>query len=131
MEKKSIFENIADLKSNLGVYVESKLSYFGLTAFEKAVKAITVIAANGFVLLLMWMSLIFFSGAVAFYIGNRMDSLATGMLIVGGFYFVVALILFFLRTAIFSPIIIKILNNVFFNDDDDDDNDADHHNAKK
>ena len=122
MEKNSIFENISELKENLRLYLETKLSYYGLTAFEKAVKILTVITGNGFILMVMWMALIFFSGAVAFYIGTLLDSTELGLLIISGTYFLLGMILILFRKRIFSPIIIKLLVNVFFKDDDEDEN---------
>jgi hypothetical protein len=120
MEKNPFFENISELKENLRLYLETKLSYYGLTAFEKAVKILTVITGNGFILLVMWMALIFFSGAVAFYIGTLLDSNVLGLLIISGAYFLLGIILIIFRNRIFSSIIIKLLLNVFFKDDDEE-----------
>jgi hypothetical protein len=120
MEKNPFFENISELKENLRLYLETKLSYYGLTAFEKAVKILTVITGNGFILLVMWMALIFFSGAVAYYIGSLLDSNELGLLIISGAYFLLGIILIIFRNRIFSSIIIKLLLNVFFKDDDEE-----------
>jgi hypothetical protein len=120
MEKNPIFDNISELKENLRLYLETKVSYYGITAFEKAVKVLTIITGNGFILLVMWIALIFFSGAVALYIGNLLQSIELGLLIVGGAYFLLGMILILFRNQIFSPVIIKILVNILFKDDDDD-----------
>ncbi len=122
MEKKSLFENISELKENLMLYLETKLSWYGITGFEKAVKALTVLASNGFVLLVMWISLIFVSAAAAIYIGRLLESTELGLLIIGGFYFLLGIIFFTWRKQIFSRIVIRILVNVFFQDDDDHNN---------
>lgn len=122
MEKNPIFENISELKENLRIYLETKVSYFGLTAFEKAVKVLTVITGNGFILMVMWIALIFFSGAVALYIGTLLDSNELGLLIISGAYFLLGMILILFRKRIFSPIIIKLLVTVFFKDDDEEEN---------
>ncbi len=119
MEKKSFFENISELKENLKLYLESKVSYYGITAFEKVVKALTVLTGIGFVLLVIWIALIFFSGAVALYVGNLLESIELGLLIVGGFYIFLGILLSIFKTQIFSALVIKILGNVFFKDDDD------------
>jgi hypothetical protein len=120
MEKNPIFDNISELKENLRLYLETKVSYYGITAFEKAVKILTIITGNGFILMVMWIALIFFSGAVALYIGSLLQSLELGLLIVGGSYFLLGMIFILFRNQIFSPIIIKILVNILFKDDDDD-----------
>ncbi|MFN2394516.1 MAG: phage holin family protein [Bacteroidales bacterium] len=119
MENKTIFENISELKENLQQYLETKLSYYGITAFEKAVKILTAVAAQGFVGMLMLIALIFLSAAAAIYIGTLLESTELGLLIVGGFYLLLGLIFYLFRRKIFSSIIIKILVNIFFQDDED------------
>lgn len=120
MENKTIFENISELKENLQQYLETKLSYYGITAFEKAVKMLTAFAAQGFVGMLMLIAFIFLSAAAAIYIGTLLESTELGLLIVGGFYLVLGLIFYLFRRKIFSPIIIKVLVNIFFQDDEDE-----------
>ncbi len=120
MENKTIFENISELKENLQQYLETKLSYYGISAFEKAVKILTALAAQGFVGMLMLIALIFLSAAAAIYIGTILESTELGLLIVGGFYLVLGLIFYVFRKKIFSPIIIKVLVNVFFQDDEEE-----------
>ena len=120
MENKTIFENISELKENLQQYLETKLSYYGISAFEKAVKILTALAAQGFVGMLMLIALIFLSAAAAIHIGTILESTELGLLIVGGFYLVLGLIFYVFRKKIFSPIIIKVLVNVFFQDDEEE-----------
>ncbi len=122
MENKTFFENISDIKDSLRLYLETKISYFGITAFEKSVKMLTALTANGFVILLLWMALMFFSGAGAIYLGNMLESMELGLMIVGGFYIFLSIFFFVFRKKIFSPFIISILVNVLFKDDDDEEN---------
>lgn len=120
METKSILENISGLKENLKAYLETKISYYALQTFEKAVNALTVLVSNGFVILLLWMALIFFSAAAGLYIGRLLESIELGLLIIGGFYLLLGIVFFVFRKQVFSRIIIRILVNVFFKEDEEE-----------
>lgn len=121
MENKTIFENISELKDNLRQYLETRISYYGISAFEKAVKIFTAITSRVFVILLIFVAIIFLSAAAAIYLGNLLESTELGLLIVGGLYLLLGIVFYAFRKKIFSPIIIRSLVDVFFKDDDDGD----------
>ena len=120
MENKTIFENISELKDNLRQYLETRISYYGISAFEKAVKILTAITSRVFVSLLLVIALVFLSAAVAIYLGSILESTELGLLIVGGIYLLLGIVFYAFRKKIFSPIIIRSLADVFFKDDDED-----------
>lgn len=120
MENKTIFENISELKDNLRQYLETRISYYGISAFEKAVKIFTAITSRVFVILLLFVAIIFLSAAAAIYLGNLLESTELGLLIVGGLYLLLGIVFYAFRKKIFSPIIIRSLVDIFFNDDDED-----------
>ncbi|MFN3557540.1 MAG: hypothetical protein ACK4VN_16390 [Bacteroidales bacterium] len=120
MEQKSFFENISEIRESLKTYLETHIAYYGMSALEKTVKALTILISNGFVLLLMGLALIFFSASAALYIGTLLDSIELGLLITGGFYLFLGSVFYAFRTKIFSPIIIKVLVGILFKDDDDE-----------
>ena len=120
MENKNIFENISELKDNLRQYLETRISYYGISAFEKAVKILTAITSRVFVSLLLVIALVFLSAAVAIYLGSILESTELGLLIVGGIYLLLGIVFYAFRKKIFSPIIIRSLADVFFKDDDED-----------
>lgn len=120
MEKKSFFENISEIKENIRDYLETKLSIYLLTGFQKAVKASTVILANSIIFFLFSLSLFFVSAAAAIYIGDLMESTVLGLLVVGGAYLFLGIVVYFFKKQIFSRIIISFLSDVFFKDDDDE-----------
>jgi hypothetical protein len=121
MEKKSFFENISEIKDNVKLYLDAKVSLLILTAFEKAVKALTSFISSTAILLLIVISFFFFSLAGALYIGKLLGSAELGLLIVGGIYLFLGFVFFLFRRQIFSRIIISYLTEVFFKDDDDED----------
>ncbi len=113
-----MLETISELKVNLQKYLETKVSYYGLLAFEKAIKLLTLFVSHGIVLIVLTISLVFLSGAAAIYIGKLIGSFEIGLLIVGGFYFLLGLVLYIFRNKIFSRCIIRTMLKMFFQKDD-------------
>ena len=118
MEEKSFFENISELKENLQKYLETKVSYYGLVAFEKTVKLVVSLVSSTVTLVVLLLALIFFSGAAGLYFGRLLESYELGLLIIGGFYLLLGFVLYSFRKKIFSRCVIKNLSEVFFHDDD-------------
>ncbi len=121
MEKKSFFENISEVKENLLIYLEARLSLLTLVVFQKAAKALTILVTISTVILFISLALLFISGAAVLYIGKLLESYELALLIVGGFYLFLGIVFFFLKNQIFSRLIVRYLVNVFFKDDDTDD----------
>ena len=121
MEGKSFFQNISEFRENLLKYVETHVSYYGLVAFEKAVKLVSSLVSSTVTLLLIMLALIFFSGAAGLYFGKLLQSYELGLLIIGGFYLLLGIVFFIFRKKIFSRVVIKSLGEVFFQDDENQD----------
>jgi len=121
MEGKSFFQNISEFRENLLKYVETHVSYYGLVAFEKAVKLVSSLVSSTVTLLLIMLALIFFSGAAGLYFGKLLQSYELGLLIIGGFYLLLGIVFFIFRKKIFSRVVIKSLGEVFFQDDEKQD----------
>jgi hypothetical protein len=121
MEGKSFFQNISEFRENLLKYVETHVSYYGLVAFEKAVKLVSSLVSSTVTLLLIMLALIFFSGAAGLYFGKLLQSYELGLLIIGGFYLLLGIVFFIFRKKIFSRLVIKSLGEVFFQDDENQD----------
>ncbi len=120
MEGKELLAHIVSLKDNIQKYIETRLSYYGILAFEKAAKALSLLIANLVVAAILLLALLFISGAAAWFLGGLLDSYGFGMLIVGGFYLLLALVFFARRKSIFGRAAIRILLNLFLRDDSTD-----------
>ena len=120
MDGKKVLEHIAGLRDNVRKYLETKISYYGVLAFEKAVKLLGLLIANGVMITLGFLALVFLSGAAALWIAELLDSAVYGMLIVGGFYVLLLLIFSIWRKSIFGTLAIKILQKVFLDEDADE-----------
>jgi hypothetical protein len=121
MDGKSLLEHVSGLQDSLRKYLETKLSYYRLLAFEKAARLITAFLGNGVIIVALLIALLFLSGAGAVYIGTLLESQELGLLITGAFYLLLALVLIIFRNKIFGPFIIRSLADVLFQDDDEDD----------
>lgn len=119
MDGKSLLEHIAGLQDSLRKYLETKLSYYGLLAFEKAAKLLTAFLGNGVIIAALLIALIFLSGAGALYVGSLLGSMELGLLIVGAFFLLLALLMYIFRNRLFGPYIIRSLAEVFFQDDEE------------
>ena len=120
MEGKELLGHIVSLKDNIQKYIETRISYYGILAFEKAAKALSLLMANLAVAAVLLIALLFLSGAAAWFLGGLLDSYGYGMLIVGGFYLLLALVFFVRRKSFFGRVAISILMNVFIQDDSTD-----------
>jgi len=120
MEGKSFFENISELRENLLKFVETKVSYYGLVAFEKSAKLVSSLISSAVIILILFLALIFFSGAAGLYFGYLLKSYLLGLLIVGGFYLLLGIVFIIFRKKIFGRMVIKSLGETFFQDDDEE-----------
>ncbi len=119
MDVRALFEHISGLRENLQKYLETRVSYYGVIAFEKAVRLLTTFIGNSVIIGAFLIALMYLSGAAALYIGSLLESYELGMLIVGGFFLLLTIILRVFRGRIFGPFIISALAEVFFKDDDE------------
>ncbi len=119
MDGKEILGHIASLKDNVRQYLETKISYYGILAFEKAVKLLSMIMANVVIIILLLLALLFLSGAAVMSVDLLLGSTLLGMLIVGGFYLLLALFFLALRKRIFGRMAIKVLLKMFIDEDEE------------
>ncbi len=115
-----MLEHISGLRDNLQKYLETKMSYYGMLAFERAVRLLSLFMGQVVVMLATLLGLLFLSAALSIYLGELLGSHVYGLLIVGGFFLILALMFFSARRKVFSRWAIKTLMGVFFTDDDAD-----------
>ncbi len=119
MDGKELLEHIAGLKDNVRKYLETKISYYGILAFEKAVKLLSLLMAKAVILTTCLIALLFLSGAAALYVGQLLDSLLYGILIVSGFFFLLTFVFLIWQKAIFGRLAIRIMLKIFLDEDAD------------
>jgi len=97
-------------------YIENNVEYYKLRSFKMAMKSTTAILKFSLISLFVVMILFFCSFALAFALGNYLDSYPYGFLIVGGIYLFFTIIVFFMKDKIVEGPILEKFSEIFFND---------------
>lgn len=92
MAFESLINNVEEVLASLKVYAKSNLTYYKLRALQRIVNACSIVFKVLLCLVLILLSLFFFSIAGATLIGRWLDSYVLGFVIIGGFYLLLAVI---------------------------------------
>lgn len=115
---RNVFESInntSDKAVGIGEkYLKDTQDYYKLKIFQQLTVSISMVAKALFIGGLLFIGLIFISFAAALAIGNWIDNIALGYLIVAVFYIILGVILYSNRRAI-NHTIIKKMSPKFFN----------------
>lgn len=114
-----IKEDIREFKLNVYSYIHHSTSYYKIKAFKLMVLSITSMTQLLVVGSMLTIALIFLSFAASIGLGQLLDNLFLGYLIVGGFYLAVAGLLYLNRSQ-FERSIIKKFSESFFDETDDE-----------
>ncbi|WP_339653692.1 phage holin family protein [Flavobacterium frigidarium] len=107
-------ENTDDVQEKMKSFIESNLTYYKLKSFKTSMKATSTVLKFIIILLGICMVLLFFSIALAFGLGNMLDSNTLGFLIVGVIYLMVTVILYLIRDKIIErPLLVKF-SKIFY-----------------
>ena len=108
-------ENTQQIQEETKAYLESTVQYYKLWGFNIAMKSTRMIVRLMLVGFFLMIAFLFGSIAAALAIGNALNSMALGCLIVAGFYFVLVLLLYFLRLKFVERRILRKFSQLFFN----------------
>ena len=117
---KKVKEHVEDLTDDSKAYLKSLLEYYRLDALKKSTKAIATllrIAIKGSLLLLLFM---FLSIGLSFLIGEYVDSVAYGFIIMGGFYLILLIIFAIIAKPVSESFSLKFLYNIINAEDEVD-----------
>ncbi len=113
---KSIKDNFEDLTSTAQTYFASSIAYYKLDFFKKMMK-VAIDASHKLVLaFFLLIALLFISVAASIYIGDLLDSIPLGYVIVGAFYLVLVVISAYTLKPILQRIILARASKSYFND---------------
>ncbi|MGJ8683012.1 MAG: phage holin family protein [Nonlabens sp.] len=116
---KSIKENFTEFTAATQEYIESSISYHKLDLFKKVMKGVVSGSYKlilGFFLLI---ALLFLSVALAIYLGDILESIALGYLIVGGAYLILMFVLSLFLKKYLEKTILRKSSAQFFNENED------------
>jgi|GEM_PF-1093777 len=107
-EKKetSVNEVVDDLAENAQLFIKANIKSLQLEIYERTVNLISSGVSASIIIALLMFALLFVNLGVAQYIGERLDNMSVGYIIVAGFY-VIALIIYLLLRNVFRPNEIK------------------------
>lgn len=108
--------NVEQIQEESKAYIETSLAYYKLWGFKVAMKSTTMIFKFVLIVIFSMMVLLFGSVAAAFAIGNALDSLVYGFLIVAAFYLILAILFMFIKYEIVEGRILRKFSEIFFND---------------
>jgi len=94
-------------------YIETSLELGKLKIFQLVTVSISTIVKMFLIGGFISIGLIFLAFAFAIFLGNYLNNISLGYLIVGLFFFIISLIIFFLRKKIDKKIIRK-MSKIFF-----------------
>ena len=113
--KQTISEIISDIVLNLKTYVTSKIDLYLLTSFEKIGKVFATLLSSIILVLIFFFCLFFITISFALWLGNTLNNMAEGFLIVGAGYFLLAMIFIIFRKSLIDKRIIKNIIKSLFN----------------
>ena len=108
--------NVEQIQGESKAYIETSLAYYKLWGFKVAMKSTTMIFKFVLIAIFSMMVLLFGSVAAAFAIGNALDSLVYGFLIVAAFYLILVILFMFIKYEIVEGRILRKFSEIFFND---------------
>ena len=108
-------ESTNKIQEETKAYVESTVQYYKLWGFKVLVKSTRMIVRFLLLGFFLMIALLFGSIAAALAIGDALDSIALGFLIVAGAYFVLIFLIYFIRLRFVEKQILRNFSKLFFN----------------
>ncbi len=118
MSKKDIINNFEDVKEEFKNYIDNEIEYRKLTIVEKLSRVSVSIISNIIVLYFLLLILLFSSIAAGFYLGDILNSVSLGFIIIAGLYLLILVIIILLKRYIIEKPVIKSFIKLFFQNKD-------------
>jgi Zn-dependent protease with chaperone function len=115
MSDDPFIDSYQDWKKQINDYINGRIELLKLEAAENIARFFSSIATNAVILYFSLLALIFISFALAYFLGDLLQSVSLGFLLTGLFYFVLAAIFYSLRKQIVEKPVIKAVIKLFFN----------------
>lgn len=109
-----------ELKDAVSVYAGLKVRLLKLMAIERAARFLAALSHSLILMLLAFFTILFLFIALGFFLGELLESIALGFLIVGGIYLFCSWCFFMARKGIRLQLTNLFISVIQTNDDDDD-----------
>jgi hypothetical protein len=117
MEEKS---KVDSLLLHAKEYVEERIRLVTLEIHDKVTRTLSGIVMSVIISLLSIFVILFFSFALAWWIGRELEGIYIGFLVVGGFYLLVAILIYVNRDKwIATPVMNIFIKNITANEEKD------------
>lgn len=116
MAFKEVKEELDLLKEHSEAYINTSLQYYKLWGFKVSVKAASQFMTFVLLSLCSMMALLFLSLAAAYALGDALDNLSLGFLLVGVFYVLVTILAYLCRKFLVEKPMLKKLSDIILND---------------
>ncbi len=125
-DPEKIFAYLRDEVSN---YAGLRLRLLKLMAIERAAGFLSALSHSLVLLLLAFFTILFLFIALGFYLGDLLESVALGFLIVGGIYLILTLVFVVAKSGIRMQLMNAFIDALQTNDADDDNDDEENKSA--
>lgn len=118
-------ENFAEktfsgLKNDISTYVETRLELMKLNTYERVAKTMAVFSYGVVLVLLAFFAILFLFLALGFFLGEMLNSVALGFLIVVGLYLLLFGVILLFRDKISAKVTNEIITAMMSKDEKDD-----------
>ena len=120
MIQENIKENLVEVKEEFQEYVNKRIDLVKLHIVEDLSRATARFGLKLGLSYLLFFVLLFFSLAGGFYLGELLESISLGFIIVGSFYLIIMIIFYLLRRTLVDKPVIKSFIKLFFPKFDND-----------
>jgi len=110
-----IKKNLSEVDDEVRSYVENSIAYYKLKSFKIFMRGVTTFAKVLLLAIIFLPTIIIISIAAAFGIGNLLDNIFYGFLIVAAFFIIVFFIVYLLRNKLDKPLL-KIFSKYYFDE---------------
>lgn len=106
-------ENLKDVDTNVRSYIANNQEYYHLKTFKILMKGITSLSKMLLIVAIIFLALFSISLAVSYAIGQALDNMVYGFVIVGVFFIVIGFIVYLLKDRLDKPLL-KMFSNYYF-----------------
>ncbi len=111
--EKSIVTSFSELIEQIKLYINLRMKHYKLSAGEKVIELFSTLAAGMIFWIIAFIIMIFGGFALAFWLGEIIQNLALGFLIVTGIFVLLIIIVYIFRQALILDPIARILVPLF------------------
>ncbi|MBT8384544.1 MAG: hypothetical protein KJO83_02415 [Bacteroidia bacterium] len=117
MAFENLKENLSGIDANVRSFIENNREYYQLKGFKILMKGTTTFAKILLIGSVLFLALLLFSLAVSYGVGQALDNMFYGFLIVGVFYLVLGFIVYLFKDKLDKPIL-KMFSKYYYDEDE-------------